>query len=409
MSMRLEEVNEREHSMKASLQTVDLRLAQLEEFSGRMMHALERLTGIDRCELVRARSGSSMAVDQSGLLRRSSINSTDGYSLYRWHLDTEDRGEEMSGDRKGQAERRGSIGSSDLLLNPHQGSCYGPTLDVVPLRQRTRSSSSVDILISPCESQDRVQTSQSPKLTSAQHRKDPQALLEAGIDIAVSHPLERAQSLRQYPTEAQSNSLSYENRSQSGTLYVSMAQSRLCSPGNTWASEPHGLQDQASRSPTLGRWPPRFDDKVHPSPFGLSPKTSLQKLRQREAQDEEGSSKESKWTKTQQEESEEEKKKDEDQSEVNSESTKTEGGEEKREELTDSDHLYVAEDRMYPSLRSKSLNTNPRKAKAVGNMLDKPRAASSVKDLAGAFEVNTNDYRPSRERTGTDISARSSQ
>ncbi|XP_073692319.1 transient receptor potential cation channel subfamily M member 1a [Garra rufa] len=393
MSMRLEEVNEREHSMKASLQTVDLRLAQLEEFSGRMMHALERLAGIDRCELVRARSASSMAVDQSGLLRRGSINSADGYSLYRWHLDAEDRGEEMSGDRKGHAERRSSIGSSDLLLNPQQVSCYGPTLDVVPLRQRTRSSSSVDILISPCESQDRGETPQSPKL-SVQHPKNPQALLEAGIDVAVSHHLERAQSLRRYPTEAQSNSLSYENRSQSGTLYVSMPQSRLRGPGNTWASEPHGLQDQASRSPTLGRWPPRFDDKVHPSPYSLSPKTSP-----REAQDEEGSTKESKRTKTQQEESE--KKTDTDQSEANSKSTKTEGGEEKREELTDSDHLYVAEDRMYPSLRSKSLNTNPRKVKATGNILDKPRAASSVKDLAGAFEVNSNDYRPSRERTGT--------
>ncbi|KAL0189063.1 hypothetical protein M9458_016162, partial [Cirrhinus mrigala] len=111
----------------------------------------------------------------------------------------------------------------------------------------------------------------------------------------------------------------------------------------------------------------------------LSPKTGP-----REAQDEEGSSKESKRTKTEQGESEE--KKDEDH-------TKTEGGEEKREELTDSDHLYVAEDRI--------LNTNPRKVKATGNILDKPRAASSVKDLAGAFEVNTNDYRPSRERTGT--------
>uniref|UniRef100_A0A673IXF0 Transient receptor potential cation channel subfamily M member 1-like n=1 Tax=Sinocyclocheilus rhinocerous TaxID=307959 RepID=A0A673IXF0_9TELE len=358
MSMRLEEVNEREHSMKASLQTVDLRLAQLEEFSGRMMHALERLAGIDRCELVCARSGSSMAVDQSGLLRRGSINSADGYSLYRWHLDAEDRTEEMSGDRKGHAERRSSIGSSDLLLSPQQVSSYGPTLNVVPLRQRTCSSSSVDILISPCESQDRGQNSQSPKLISAQHPKDPQALLEAGIDIMVSHPLERAQSLRQYPTEAQSNSLSYENRSQSGTLYVSMAQSRLRSPGNTWASEPHGLQDQASRSAALGHWPPRFDDKVHPSPFGLS----LEKSRQRG-------------------ESEEEKKKDEDEMVANSKSAKTEGGEEKREELTDSDHLYVAEDRMYPSLRSKT--------------------ASSVKDLAGAFEVNTNDYRPSRERTGT--------
>uniref|UniRef100_A0A8C1W1K3 Transient receptor potential cation channel, subfamily M, member 1a n=1 Tax=Cyprinus carpio TaxID=7962 RepID=A0A8C1W1K3_CYPCA len=397
MSMRLEEVNEREHSMKASLQTIDLRLAQLEEFSGRMMHALERLVGIDRCELLRARSGSSMAVDQSGLLRRGSINSADGYSLYRWHLDAEDRSEEMSGDRKCHAERRSSIGSSDLLLSPQQDSSYGPTLNVVPLRQRTCSS--VDILISPCESQDRGQNSQSPKLNSAQHPKDPLGLLEAGIDIVVSHPLERAQSLRQYPTEAQSNSLSYENRSQSGTLYVSMAQSRLHSPGNTWASEPHGLQDQASRSATLGHWPPRFDDKVHPSPFGLSPKKSLEKSRQREAQDEEGDSQESKRTKMQQGESEE--KKDEDEMVANSKSAKTEGEEEKREELTDSDHLYVAEDRMYPSLRSKSLNTNPRKVKAIGNFLEKPQAASSLKDLAGVFEVNTNDYRPSRERTET--------
>ena len=59
MSMRLEEVNEREHSMKASLQTVDLRLMQLEEFSGRMMNALEKLAGVDKTELCRTRSGAS--------------------------------------------------------------------------------------------------------------------------------------------------------------------------------------------------------------------------------------------------------------------------------------------------------------------------------------------------------------
>ena len=40
--MRLEEVNEREHCMKASLQTVDIRLAQLEDLIGRMATALER-------------------------------------------------------------------------------------------------------------------------------------------------------------------------------------------------------------------------------------------------------------------------------------------------------------------------------------------------------------------------------
>uniref|UniRef100_H3CJN7 Transient receptor potential cation channel, subfamily M, member 1a n=1 Tax=Tetraodon nigroviridis TaxID=99883 RepID=H3CJN7_TETNG len=77
MFMRLEEVNEREHSMKASLQTVDLRLAQLEEFSGRMMHALEKLAGVERDELLGRRSRGS-SVCEAALLRHGSINSGDG-------------------------------------------------------------------------------------------------------------------------------------------------------------------------------------------------------------------------------------------------------------------------------------------------------------------------------------------
>ncbi|KAI7813826.1 transient receptor potential cation channel subfamily M member 1a isoform X2 [Triplophysa rosa] len=399
MSMRLEEVNEREHSMKASLQTVDLRLAQLEEFSGRMMHALERLAGIERCELVRTRSGSSLLYDQSSLHRRSSINSADGYSLYRWHLDAEDRAtaEETSAERKGQtaSDSRGSI------ANIEQVSYYGPMLDVVPFQQRARSSSSVDILISPCESQDGGPNSQL--------LKDPQALSDAApiqtemvkrmkLDTAGNHPLERAQSLRQY-TEAQNNSLCYENRSQSGTLYASMAQPRLGSQRNTWASEPHGLQDQTSRSPTLGRWPPRFDYKVHPFPFSPSPSEKLKQI-----EDGEQASRGVMRIKTELHKDEnDERKRDMNESEENSrtDGMNTEEGDEKREEQTDSDHLYVSQDRMYPSLRSKSLNTNPRKVKNIRDIIDKPRAASSVKDLAGAFEVNANDHRSSREKTGT--------
>ncbi|KAF3832047.1 hypothetical protein F7725_025712 [Dissostichus mawsoni] len=79
-----------EHSMKASLQTVDLRLTQLEEFSSRMLSALERLGGLDRAELVRSR-GSSLC-EGPGLLRHGSMNSSDGYSLYRYQLELEDRG-----------------------------------------------------------------------------------------------------------------------------------------------------------------------------------------------------------------------------------------------------------------------------------------------------------------------------
>lgn len=102
--MRLEEVNEREHSMKASLQTVDLRLAQLEEFSGRMMNALEKLAGVDRAELVRTRSRESSICEPATLLRHSSFNSSDGYSLYRYQLEHDDR-VSVSGNTEGNDRR----------------------------------------------------------------------------------------------------------------------------------------------------------------------------------------------------------------------------------------------------------------------------------------------------------------
>ncbi|KAK1874832.1 Transient receptor potential cation channel subfamily M member 1 [Dissostichus eleginoides] len=116
MSMRLEEVNEREHSMKASLQTVDLRLTQLEEFSSRMLSALERLGGLDRAELVRSR-GSSLC-EGPGLLRHGSMNSSDGYSLYRYQLELEDRGPGSPEGWKGLSEDtemgKGLSGDTDM-------------------------------------------------------------------------------------------------------------------------------------------------------------------------------------------------------------------------------------------------------------------------------------------------------
>nr|XP_023423228.1 transient receptor potential cation channel subfamily M member 1 isoform X3 [Cavia porcellus] len=90
MSMRLEEINERENFMKTSLQTVDLRLSQLEELSGRMVNALENLAGIDRSDLIQTRSRASSECDATFLLRQSSINSADGYSLYRYHFNGEE-------------------------------------------------------------------------------------------------------------------------------------------------------------------------------------------------------------------------------------------------------------------------------------------------------------------------------
>lgn len=93
--MRLEEVNEREHFMKASLQTVDIRLAQMEELIGRIAVALERVTGVERGEVVtkvRSRTSSDCTdsayilrqgeCPDSYILRQSSFNSTEG-NTYR--------------------------------------------------------------------------------------------------------------------------------------------------------------------------------------------------------------------------------------------------------------------------------------------------------------------------------------
>uniref|UniRef100_G3PZU2 Transient receptor potential cation channel, subfamily M, member 1a n=1 Tax=Gasterosteus aculeatus aculeatus TaxID=481459 RepID=G3PZU2_GASAC len=122
MFMRLEEVNEREHSMKASLQTVDLRLAQMEEFSGRMMNALEKLAGVDRAQLVRQHSRASSVCEPAQLLlRHGSMNSADGYSLYRYQLDHEDR-VSVSGEGEG-----GPPGPTDRKdqLSPERGHATG--------------------------------------------------------------------------------------------------------------------------------------------------------------------------------------------------------------------------------------------------------------------------------------------
>ncbi|XP_030368467.1 transient receptor potential cation channel subfamily M member 3 isoform X8 [Strigops habroptila] len=94
MAMRLEEVNEREHCMKASLQTVDIRLAQLEDMMGRMVIALEKLTGIERSETTKIRSRtSSDCTDAAYIVRQSSFNSQEG-NTYKLQESIDPTGEE---------------------------------------------------------------------------------------------------------------------------------------------------------------------------------------------------------------------------------------------------------------------------------------------------------------------------
>lgn len=110
--MRLEEMNEREGFMKTALQTVDLRLSQLEELSGRVAGALEALAGIDRSELLPGRSRASSEGETTFLLRQGSVHSADssvGGGGYRFPLPAEEPGPGLGTKRacsfRGKAEK----------------------------------------------------------------------------------------------------------------------------------------------------------------------------------------------------------------------------------------------------------------------------------------------------------------
>ncbi|XP_011485404.1 transient receptor potential cation channel subfamily M member 1 [Oryzias latipes] len=187
MAMRLEEVNEREHSMKASLQTVDIRLAQLEEFSNRMMNALEKLAGVDRAELVCSR-GSSV-YQPSSLLRHSSISSADGYSIYRYPLDdktslvgdVDDKAVRLSPERQSANLEGGGL-AGDLKES-------SAALDAGALRDRTQSLLvSPDIRISLCDP-DRRPPHSSPGTPQA--TDDDQSTKKSPLEATVSYPLEK--------------------------------------------------------------------------------------------------------------------------------------------------------------------------------------------------------------------------
>uniref|UniRef100_A0A674AIR8 Transient receptor potential cation channel, subfamily M, member 1a n=1 Tax=Salmo trutta TaxID=8032 RepID=A0A674AIR8_SALTR len=389
MAMRLEEVNEREHSMKASLQTVDLRLGQLEEFSGRMMNALEKLAGVDHNDLVRTHSGVSSVCDSSSLLRHSSINSSDGYSLYRYHLEMGDDTRSEAGDiksperkgsqRKGSmrkvVERKGSMRETTTLTTASVKE-YGATLDVVGPRERNHSSSSVSV----CEGAKETSTQRPEAPTEPSPQPSPAASMDAALEkagvtmekikleAAISYPLERVRSLQYQSPETHSDCLTSRPRSRSTMVYNPADGG---DEGATWATDVNnpltGEQETVtSRSPTMGHWAARFEYKVHPCPFGHMPKVSMEKLVPT-------------TTDTKDEAQVKETMKDREPQEPGKSQPETEAKD------TSEGLLLVAGDRMYPSLRSKSLNTNPRKVKARGDWAQRTKSASSVKDLTAMF------------------------
>ncbi|XP_054476479.1 transient receptor potential cation channel subfamily M member 1 [Anoplopoma fimbria] len=423
MSMRLEEVNERENTMKASLQTVDLRLAQLEEIHGRMAVALEKLAGVDRLELTRTYSRNSSAGDPSSLLRQGSINSADGYSLYRFHMDMEEfasKQKDTDETTKTAVERQKSLrqASSICTLNPKEG---GQTLEVGGV-ERSRPSSCVDILISPCEQKPVSAASSQETLSNLKHGST--VLLDR---LKPCSPPKRTKSLRYYPVENQPTSPLTKRRAMS-TIIVSppdeleevdeptkksqLPSATSSSPKRTKSLRyiPSEIQSQTSPitkkramssiiynpseagddvqtadyksvleqiTNTPNQWPAKLEYQVHPSTIGHMPKVSTVRALSQQF--------EASTAPT-------ELKKDENQMDhIPLESEGAGPAEEpaanqtkmkaKRNLSDTTGYLTVADEKYFPSQRSQSFNASERKEKVVSH---EPRASSSERDLVEA-------------------------
>lgn len=429
MSMRLEEVNERENTMKASLQTVDLRLAQLEEIHGRMAVALEKLAGVDRLELTRTYSRNSSVCDPSSLLRQGSINSADGYSLYRFHMDMEEfalKQRDTDETTKVGLERQKSLrqASSVCTLNAKEG---GQTLEVAGLA-RSRPSSCVDILISPCEQKSASAASSQETITNI--KQGSAMLLNSLSDRNRLKPTflpKRTESLRHYPVEDQHKSSLTKRRSMS-TIIISppdepeeiaeptnkaeLLLGPSSSPKRTKSLRYIPSETQSQTSPitkkramssiiynpdeagndilqatkTPSQWPANLEYQVHPSTSGHMPKVTTVKTLAQQFQ-----------ISTAQSLSTAEPKKEENQiDQIPSETIGTVPTTEPIDDqtrtkvernLSDTADCLTVDEKYLPSHRSQSWNASERKARYP--MVSKePRASNSERDLVEAFRVS---------------------
>ncbi|MEQ2209317.1 hypothetical protein XENOCAPTIV_028410 [Xenoophorus captivus] len=415
MSMRLEEVNERENTMKASLQTVDLRLAQLEELHGRMASALEKLAGVDKLELTRTFSRNSSVCDHSTLLRQGSINSTDGYSLYRFHMDMEEfASRQKEADEKGGLERERSVrqASSTCALNVAQ------TLEVGGL-ERSRPSSCVDILISPCEQKLSSGASSQENITNI--RQGSTMFLDKLPDknrLKPLSPAKRAKSLKYFPAEAQPTSPLTKRfvstiavhppdkpeRAAEPTAEAKPLEGTSSSPRRAKSLRDLPAESQSQTPPIIRKRaissiiydPAETGDKtqmladserqVHPSGKASSVKTLAQQF-QAAASPEELQLNHTEAGSSELEIGQTETEQDEDRKTTNPKRNPSDG----------TDYLTVADERYMRSHRSKSCNASDRKAKLLMPSKE-PRASSSERDLAEASRASDSGWEAEKRK-----------
>lgn len=417
MSMRLEEINERENFMKTSLQTVDLRLSQLEELSSRMVNALENLAGIDKSDLIQTRSRASSECDATYLLRQGSINSADGYSMYRYHFN----GEELmyedaslsmppgTGFRKKACsfrmkeekeskmhlvpERQGSLHLLSSTSPPATPDCgqlaldnvknsselkLGPDTGIAAEDDRRQADSEREETVPPSVNQ--------PDVMHGQNKSDfqnPQLTVETTqIEGTISYPLEEAKLMRYHPEEMFSTYKTTKSRS-----FVYSRGRQPVSGVNTCSTEYSSIMDPA-RPSTLQQWTTEWKYQVRK--ITRSRSTDIPYIVSEAARQAEHT---------------------EQFADTGDENCVSETAPQishlslavpdrtKKENL-----LSVKPDPTlgFPSLRSKSLHGHPRKAKAGQDKLDRPGHTSSVSNLAVVSGITTEEQKARQEKTSTE-------
>lgn len=397
MSMRLEEVNEREHFMKASLQTVDLRLSQLEELSGRMVNALEKLAGIDKSELTYTRSRASSECDAAYLLRQSSVNSSDGYSMYKYHISGDELTYDDSTTPTSPAMRKKahSIGTKEdgadprMLVPEHQTGLHTSSANVLTTGDHSKSTSeiaqnvsrphsgsgslgsekwgvfSTDGMIPPSVSQMNAVTN-SQSVAGLDFQNAQLKVERTKLEATVSYPLDKSKAMRYFPPETFSACQTTMMKSRS---FIFAQGGKLVGGVNNWTSEYSTIMDQVCPS-TIEQWATEWKYEVE------------QQLSQERPPEYPGLI------------SEAERQAEEKQMDTDDDSNVGEAGmsasytsmpatvKAEKENL-----LSVKPERTsgFPSVRSKSLHSHSRKAKSVKDKLNRPGHASSVTNLVVAF------------------------
>uniref|UniRef100_A0A8D0FVD9 Transient receptor potential cation channel subfamily M member 1 n=1 Tax=Strix occidentalis caurina TaxID=311401 RepID=A0A8D0FVD9_STROC len=416
MSMRLEEVNEREHFMKASLQTVDLRLSQLEELSGRMVDALEKLAGIDKSELTYPRSRASSECDAAYLLRQSSVSSSDGYSMYRYHVG----GDELTYDDStapmspavGLHKKAHSLGTKEdgadprMLVPEYHTSLHytssantadysKSTLEIAQDVSRPRSGSggfgdekqgifkSDGVLPRSINQMDAVTNRQSVPRSDFQNTQ--LKVEHTKLEATISYPLDKSKAMRYFPPETFSACQTTMMKSRS---FIFAQGGKLVGGVNNWTTEYSTIMDQLCPS-TIEQWATEWKYEVeqqlsqerppeYPGFISEAERQAEQKKLQMDTDD------------------------DSDVGEAGMSVSYTPMPATVKAEKEN--FLSVKPERTsgFPSVRSKSLHSHSRKAKSVKDKLNRPGHASSVTNLVVAFGSATEEQKARQENASTE-------